>query len=77
MIGVTFQLSPQVRHVRVSYDDIFDQIAKWGAFFNVMFTVFALIFLAYNKKKFYRKNPDWDRFKEAYQSRFPNNTNTW
>lgn len=68
MLGITFQLSPQILNVRMSYENIFDQVAKWGAFFNVLFTGFALFFLSYNSKKFYRKNPDWERFKE-YQNK--------
>lgn len=62
MLGITFQLSAQINEVRVSYVTLLDHVAKWGAFFNVLFAGFALFFLAYNKKKFYSKNPEWDRF---------------
>lgn len=64
MLGINFQLSPQMMNVRVSYVTLLDHVSKWGAFFNVLFAVFALFFLAYNKNKFYKKNPDWDRFKK-------------
>lgn len=64
MLSITFQLAPQIQNIRMSYDTIFDQVAKWGAFFNVLFTFFALFFLGYNRRKFYKKNPDWDRFKK-------------
>jgi hypothetical protein len=37
----------------------------WGASWGVLFAAFAIFFLSYNRKKFYRKNPDWDRFKKA------------
>ncbi len=36
----------------------------WGAFWGVLFGVFAIIFLTYNRKKFYKKNPHWDKFKK-------------
>lgn len=64
MLGITFQLAAQVLKVRVVYSTILDHVAKWGAFFNVLFAVFAIIFLAYNKNRFYEKNPDWNRFKQ-------------
>ena len=64
MLGVSFMLSATVLEVRVAYTTLLDRVAKWGAFFNVLFAVFAIVFLAYNKKKFYKKNPDWDRFRK-------------
>ena len=67
MLGITFQLTAQVLEVRATYSTLLDHVAKWGAFFNVLFAAFAIFFLAYNKKKFYRKNPDWDRFKQKDQ----------
>ena len=36
----------------------------WGAFWGVLFALFALLFLTYNRKKFYKKNPEWDKFKQ-------------
>lgn len=36
----------------------------WGAFWGVLFAIFAIIFLTYNKKKFYKKNPEWGNFKK-------------
>ncbi len=68
MLGITFQLSAQTLNVRVNYSTLLDHVAKWGAFFNVLFAIFAIFFLAYNKKKFYQKNPDWDRFKQRKKS---------
>ena len=69
MLGITFQLSPQIVNIRMSYDTIFDQVAKWGAFFNVLFTLFAIVFMQYNRRKFYSRNPDWDRFKKHLRDR--------
>ena len=68
MLGITFQLAAQGLNVRVVYSTLLDHVAKWGAFFNVLFAVFAIIFLAYNKNKFYEKNPDWGRFKHRKKS---------
>ncbi len=65
MLGINYQLSAQILNVRVVYSTLLDHVAKWGAFFNVLFALFAIIFLAYNKKRFYQKNPDWDRFKNT------------
>jgi hypothetical protein len=64
MLGIQFLLSPQVLNVRVSYTSLIDHISLWGAFWGVLFAVFAIIFLTYNKKKFYQKNPEWNKFKQ-------------
>lgn len=68
MLGITFQLSAQTLEVRVTYSTFLDHVGKWGAFFNVLFAIFAIFFLAYNKKRFYQKNPDWDKFKNRKRS---------
>lgn len=65
MLGVSFVLSPQVMEVRVTYVTLLDYVAKWGAFFNVLFALFAIVFLAHNQKKFYKRNPEWERFRKA------------
>lgn len=64
MMGIQFQLAPDVMNVRVTYDNLLDRVGKWGGFCNALFTVFAIFFLKYNQKKFYRNNPEWDNFKE-------------
>ena len=63
MLGINFQLSAQSLNVRVAYITFLDHVSKWGAFFNLLFSIFAIYFFAYNKNKFYKKNPDWDKFK--------------
>ena len=70
LLGLQFQLAPQVLNVRVAYSTLLDRIAKWGAFWGVLFAVFAIIFLTYNRKKFYRKNPEWSKFKQNNQVDF-------
>ena len=57
LLGITFQLSGDVQNVRASYDTILDRVAKWGAFANLIFAIFCVIFLAYNRKKFYERHP--------------------
>ena len=64
LFSISFQLSGQVEHVRASYDNLLDRVAKWGAFANLVFTIFCIIFLAYNRKKFYERHPEWDKFKK-------------
>jgi hypothetical protein len=39
----------------------------WGALWSVLFTGFAVVFLGYNRRKFYKKNPGWDKFKKQGQ----------
>lgn len=68
MLGITFQLAAQVIDVRVVYVTLLDHVAKWGAFFNVLFAIFAICFLAYNQEKFYKRNPDWERFRNRHKS---------
>lgn len=63
MLGISFQLSPQVLNVRVTYKTLIDVLSLWGAFWGVLFAIFAIIFLTYNRKKFYKKNPEWNKFK--------------
>jgi uncharacterized membrane protein len=67
LLGIYFQLSPQVLNVRVAYSSLIDHISMWGAFWGVLFAVFAIIFLTYNRKKFYKKNPEWDNFKKNWK----------
>lgn len=62
LLGVNFQLAAQSLNVKVSYITFLDHVSKWGAFFNVLFGIFAIYFLAYNQKKYYKKNPEWARF---------------
>jgi hypothetical protein len=57
--------------VRLAQDQIFidvvkqtiiDVISLWGAFWGVLFAGFAFVFLRFNMNRFYKKNPDWQRF---------------
>lgn len=53
LLGIVLQLAPEIQVVRMNYLTIVDYIAKWGAFASVLFTVFALVLLRYNRQKFY------------------------
>ena len=64
-IAFNMQLAPYVLHNRISCQTIIDHISLWGAFFGVLFSGFAFLFLSFNRKKFYNKNPDWNNFKVA------------
>ena len=64
-IAFNFQLSPLILNNRISFKTLLDHVSLWGAFWGVLFAVFALFFLSYNRKKFYAKNPEWERFKQV------------
>jgi len=64
-IAFNFQLSPLILNNRVSFKTLLDHVSMWGAFWGVLFALFALFFLSYNRKKFYAKNPEWERFKQV------------
>lgn len=44
-----------------------DIIGSWGAFFSVIASAGALVFGRYNEKKFYEKNPKWERIDENFR----------
>jgi hypothetical protein len=64
-IAFNFMLSPNVLNNRIAYKTLLDTLSLWGAFWGVLFAVFALFFLSYNRRKFYEKNPEWKKFKKV------------
>jgi hypothetical protein len=64
-IAFNLQLAPNILHNRVSYSTIIDHVSMWGAFAGVLFSAFAFYFLAFNRRKFYNKNPNWNNFKRV------------
>lgn len=71
LLSVEFTLAPviycltkSVKVTKIAYSTLIDHVAQWGALWGVEFTIFAVFFLAYNRKKFYEKNPRWSRFEE-------------
>ena len=67
-IAFNMQMAPQMVINKISYTTIIDHVSKWGALFGVLFSVFGLLFLSFNRKKFYHKNPDWNKFKKALKN---------
>lgn len=37
-------------------------VSVWGAFCSVVFTAFVFFFLRYNSDRFYKTNPNWEKF---------------
>ena len=72
MLGIVFVLSPQMENVIMTYFTLISHVASWGAFFNLIFTIFAIFFLSHNRKKFYEKNPDWDKFRNVTRKKLRN-----
>ena len=64
-IAFNMQLSPIKLKNKVNRSTIVDHLSMWGALWGVLFSFFAMLFLGSNRKKFYKKNPDWDHFKKA------------
>ena len=64
-MGFNFQLSPVIINNRITFRTLLDMISLWGAFWGVLFAAFALFFLSYNRRKFYKKNPEWSQFKKV------------
>lgn len=51
------RLDEQITNIDIVYPTIVDMISKWGAFWGVLFSLFAVFFLAFNENKFYKENP--------------------
>ena len=64
LFSISVLLSSQAKTIEVVYTTSIEHISLWGAFWGVLFGIFAIIFLAYNKRQFYRKRPDWVKFEE-------------
>jgi hypothetical protein len=64
-IAFNMQLSPDILNNRISFDNLINHVSLWGAFWGVLFAIFAIFFLSYNRSKFYKKHPKWKNFKEA------------
>ena len=56
-IAFNMMLAPYIVRNRISYSTIIDHVSQWGALFGVLFSVFGIIFLSFNRQKFYKKNP--------------------
>jgi hypothetical protein len=61
-LSISLQLSPRVTKVEVHYETFITHLSLWGALWGILFSLFALAFLGYNRNKFRKEHPDWDQF---------------
>ena len=64
-IAFNFQLDPEIMTTKITFTTLLDHVSMWGALFGVLFSAFGLIFYRLNREKYYRRNPDWNRFKRV------------
>jgi hypothetical protein len=55
-------MSPKSNVVEVHYSTIIEHVSLWGALWGVLFSLFAIFFLGYNRNKFRKERPDWGEF---------------
>lgn len=53
--------------IEAIYFTIIDKVSSWGALWGVLFALFAFIFLQYNQRKFYNRNPNWKSFDKTLE----------
>jgi hypothetical protein len=46
------------------YSTLIEHVSLWGAFWGVLFSIFAFYFLMFNRKLFYTGRPEWNRFED-------------
>lgn len=46
-----------------------DRLSQWSAFASLIFMITAICFLGYNKRKFNKKNPGWEKFDELLKEK--------
>lgn len=61
-LSISFLLSPRSFMYEVHYQTILTHISMWGALWGVLFSIFAIVFLGYNRNKFRKERPDWENF---------------
>ena len=42
-----------------------EKLSEWSAFIGLILFIGGICFLTYNKNKFSKKNPDWEKFDET------------
>jgi hypothetical protein len=62
MFSIGILLSPRANVYEVHYQTILTHISLWGALWGVLFSIFAIVFLGYNRNKFRKERPDWSEF---------------
>lgn len=68
LLSISILLSSQSRVNEVVYSTIIEHISLWGAFWGVLFSLFAFYFLVFNQKMFYARTPEWSRFEEKVKA---------
>lgn len=54
-----FLLKPQSTVVQLQYQTSIARFSLWGALWGILFSIFAIIFLGYNRNKFHKERPEW------------------
>lgn len=59
---IRFTTSVVMNVIEIHYQTIIDRVSQWSALASLVFMIAALCFLGYNRNKFNKRNPDWERF---------------
>jgi len=65
LLTIWLRLNEEQSHNKLVPDTLMDIIGKWSALSRVLIAIGAIYFLRHNRKKFYRKNPEWQNFGES------------
>ncbi|KRX10782.1 hypothetical protein PPERSA_00952 [Pseudocohnilembus persalinus] len=66
-LSVWTSLTSEILKINYIYDTSIVVLSLTAAFFNVIFSLFALFFLGYNKNSFYKKKKNWDNFEQQIE----------
>ena len=61
-MSVSMIISSKINNFEIHFETLLAKLSLWGASMSVVFAIFAICFLAYNRRKFLRHNPDWGNF---------------
>lgn len=59
---LSLQITPNALAVEVHYTTFITHLSLWGALWGILFSLFAIGFLGYNRNKFRKEHPDWEEF---------------
>lgn len=62
LLGITFSLHETYTIVLVKYQTLIKRLSDWGALASLIMAIFGLCCLTYNRGKFIRMNPGWEKF---------------
>ena len=69
-MSISMSISAQTINFDINFETILEHLSLWGAMTSVSFTILTVCLLAYNRRKFLRKNPDWGTFDETLKKKF-------